>query len=584
MLLGSAHGKVEIDASGVRTGVSDATRSLQDLQKKAYAIGDGLKTLGRNLTIGLTLPIIAMGGAALKAATDFEETRNKTQVVFEDMADTVVASSEKSARALGINKEAYSDYASSMGAALKAGGMAIKETTELAEQAVKHYADIASFHNAKVENVARAWEAAVRGQYEPIQRYFPFITNEYLKTYGIANGLVDANTKNLTANQRAIILNAIALDENLNPAIDDFAETSGGLANQTRIIQAQFHDLLIELGQNLLPIALQVATALNSLLERFNNMSPAMQKVVIGFGAFLAILGPIASMLANVVTVSTTLAPLLSGLGITGTGVATAFGTIATVITGTVLPAIGAFLVAAAPIILAVGLIVGAIALLYWAFKTNFGGIRTTVEQLWFIIKWYFTTMWDFIKRSSQAGLEWLREGWSTAIESIQERFAGFGEWMRTAWQSILNFFGEIRNRIVQVFQIDWSMIGRYIIQGIITGLLGGNSALAAAVMNTAKTILNTFQSTLGVKSPSTKAAWFGRMTSEGYLQGMAAGMNANRIAAMLTRPTQQVANTSSMVVNQHFATGLTTREARRLVAENNEGMVRAFESALGAV
>ena len=584
MLLGSAYGKVEIDASGVRRGVTDASTSLKRLQAVGADVGRALGNVGRTLTIGLTLPIVALGGAALKAATDFEETRNKTIVVFEDMADAVVDSSEKSARALGINKEAYMDYASSIGAALKAGGMNIKEVTQLSEQAVKHFADLASFHNARVEDVARAWESAIRGQYEPIQRYFPFITNEYLKTYGVANGMLDANTKNLTANQRAVIINAIALDEKLNPAINDFAETSGGLANQSRIMKAQFHDLLIELGTNLLPIALQVAEALNSMLEKFNNMSPAMQKVVLGVGAFLAVIGPIANTISAVVTAVSSISGVLTGLGVTLPAVGAALGSIGTVITGTVIPAIGAFLVAAAPIIIAVGLIVGAIALLYWAFKTNFGGIRTTAEQLWFIIKWGFNQMWQTINEGARAGLDVLREGWNNAIENIQERFAGFGEWIRTAWQNILNFFGQIRTRIVQIFQIDWSIIGRMIIRGIITGLLGGNSVLASAVTNVAKTILGTLQKTLSIRSPSAKAAWMGRMTSEGYLQGMAAAMSSRRIADLLARPVSQVAQGAQMMVTQNFSTGLSIREARRVVAENNQQMLQGLETALGGL
>ena len=584
MLLGSAYGKVELDASGVRNGVADATTSLKRLQAMGTDVGKAMQKMGRSLTIGLTLPILALGTASLKAATDFEETKNKTMVVFEDMSDSIIDNSNKSAKALGINKEAYMDYASSIGAALKAGGMGIKETTELSEQAVKHFADIASFHNARVEDVSTAWQSAIRGQYEPIQRYFPFITNEYLKTYGIANGMLDANTKNLTANQRAIIINAIALDEKLNPALNDFEETSGGLANQTRIMQAQFKDLLITLGTNLLPIALQVAEALNSMLEKFNNMSPAMQKVVLGFGAFLAILGPLLSLLGTIITTVSSISGVVTGLGVTLPAISAGFGTLGAVITGTVLPAIGAFLVAIAPIAIPILLIVGALGLLYWAFKTNFGGIRTTTEQLWYILKWGFGKMWDEVNAGAKAGLEVLRENWGNALEGMRERFAGFSEWLRTAWQNILNFFGQIRDRIVQVFQIDWSIIGRNIIQGIITGLLGGNSVLASVVTSIAKNILSTMQSALGSHSHSTKAAYLGKMTSEGYLQGLAAAMNSRRIADLMARPVGQVSNLAHMSVTQNFNTGLSIREARRVVAENNEQMLQGLESALGVI
>src|SRR3990170_3784545 len=295
-----------------------------------------------------------------------------------------LANANKAATALGVSKTQYLDYASSIGAALTAGGMGIKQSSELAEQAVKHFADLASFHNARVEDVALAWQSAIRGQYEPIQRFFPFITNEYLKTYGVANGLLDANTKNLTANQRAIILNAIALDEGLNPALDDFAETSGGLANQGRILKAQWQDALVLLGQNLLPVALKVVHAFNGMLEAFNNLSPTQQKIILGFLGLVAIAGPLLSFLGTVVTVISGIAGLagtLGGLGITLSGVGAALGTVGAVITGTLLPAIGSVLVAAAPIILIIAAIIAVIYLLYLAWKNNFLGIQDIVRS-----------------------------------------------------------------------------------------------------------------------------------------------------------------------------------------------------------
>jgi len=584
MLLGSAYGKIEIDASGVRRGVSQATSSLADLQKVAYQVGDDLKKLGRNLTVGLTLPLVALGGSAIKLASDFEETRNKAVVVFEDMSDSIVANANKAAKNLGINKEAYLDYASSIGAALKAGGASVAESASLSEQAVKHFADLASFHNAQVEDVARAWESAIRGQYEPIQRYFPFITNEYLKTYGIANGMLDANTKNLTANQRAVILNAIALDENLNPAIDDFAETSGGLANQTRSMQAQFHDLLITLGQNLLPIALQVATALNSILEKFNNMSPAMQKVVLGFGAFLAVLGPLLSLLGTLVNFFTTIGPLLSGLGTTLPTISAGFSGMGTAITGITIPSLGAMVAALGPLLLILAAVAAQLLLLKVAWEYNFLGMRSNLQASIGFWKSMWAAFTSWLKGDNDAAMQHLNEGWSTLTERLSENFGGFFKFVQGAWQDFLNYLTQVRDNILRLFQIDWSVIGRYIVQGIASGLISGASVLFSAVQAIAKNILSTLQSSLGVRSPSTKAAWLGKMTSEGYLQGLAKALDANRIAELLSRPVTQVAAGAQMNVVQNFNTGLSIREARRVVSENNQQMLMGLESALGGM
>ena len=70
--LGSAYGKVELDASGVQRGVSTATSSLQKLAVIGEKVGEVLKSVGTKLTIGLTIPILAMGAASIKGASDLE--------------------------------------------------------------------------------------------------------------------------------------------------------------------------------------------------------------------------------------------------------------------------------------------------------------------------------------------------------------------------------------------------------------------------------------------------------------------------------------------------------------------------------
>lgn len=532
--LGSAYGKVEIDSSGVTRGVNSAVGGLKKLEATALTVGGALQSLGQKMTVGLTLPILALGAASVKAASDFEETKNKAMVVFGDMADSVVENSKRAATALGVSQQQYLDYASSIGAALTAGGMGIKDSAELAEQAVKHFADLASFHNARVEDVALAWQSAIRGQYEPIQRYFPFITDSYLKTYGIANGMIDANTKNLTANQRAIIINAIALNEELNPALNDFAETSDGLANSTLIMQAQFKDALVMFGQNLLPIALEVVQGLNKLLTAFNNLPPGVQKAIIVLAGLVAIMGPVISFIGTIVTfigIIAGMATTLSGMGISLGAVASAAGAAATALVG-----VGA---AALTVILPLLLIIATIALVYLAFKNNFMGITTTAKQLWFIIKFAFS------------------EGWKWLVNAVQQ--GGMTVW---------NGFRNMIQRVVQAFRaMNWRDLGKYMIMGIINGLLGGIPALVQAAIRAAKAVLSAVKTTLRIKSPSEEFMKIGAFSGQGFQAGLAKMMDPATIARTMAKPSQSFVNSQSQSNTMYFGNGLTLRDVDALMS-----------------
>ncbi len=577
--LGSAFAKAELDSSGLIRGINDAKTGLLGFQDLALKVGGALKNVGQTMTIGLTLPIIGIGTAAIKMSSDLEETKNKALVVFGEMSDGVIKNAESAATALGTSKRAYLDYASTIGAALTAGGMSIVDATKLSEQAVKHFADLASFHNTQIEDAAKAWESAIRGQFEPIQKYFPFITNQFLITYGTANNLIDENTDELTANERAIILNAIALDEKLNPAMNDFSETSDGLANSTRIAKAEMENALGMLGDNLRPIVTDAVHILNDLLEAFNKLPEGAQKAIIGFGIFLAVAGPFLSFISTIITVVSGISgaiTMIGGLGIPFAAVGAAIGTVITAIAGVV----GTVLAVLGPILL----IIGAVALLYWAFKTNFMGITTAVKQLWFIIVWGFKKMWGDLISGIQEALVNIKEAWDGWIEDNKTKFESWRTWIQTAWQRVLDFFARIRDYIIRVFQnVDWRSIGASMINGLIGGLLGGIPQLVAAAVKAAQAVVSSFDKELDMHSPSRVLEKRGLWTALGYMRGMNRGMDASAIANILARPLLQSSaiTTSQQQINLNFPYGLTIKQATELIADSEDRILNSIKDAL---
>jgi len=582
--LGSAYGKVSLDVKGLKNGVQQGVADLGKLQKAGTLLGSTLKNVGNKLTLGVTLPIAAMGAASIKAASDFEETKNKAVVVFGQMADQVVANANKAGTALGLSRTQYLDYASSLGAAFTAGGLGIEESTALAEQAVKHFADLASFHNARVEDVAAAWQSAIRGQYEPIQRYFPFITNEYLKTYGTANGLVDANTKNLTANQRAIILNAIALDEKLNPAIDDFAETSGGLANQGRILQAQWQNALITLGQNLLPLALKLVTFLNSLLEKFNQLNPTQQKMVIGFLAIAAAIGPILSLFGTLITTATSLIGLFGSGGLLA-GAGTAIAGLGTTITATLIPAIAAVGSALLPILIVLAAIALTVGLVALAWKYNFLGMRDNVN-MWIKI---VTNLWKaftaFLRGDTEAATEYLQEAWQAFVDRFNQIFEKIFN-IQNAWQRFTEFLRNALAKTVQFIRdsfsrIDWSLVGKFILQGIANGMLLGIPGLIVMAGKVASSVLDTIKKDLGIASESKKLKEAGMWARRGFYSGFLGGPSAEDTARALVKPIMNNGGSRSQTVNNYFSGGVTTRQVSGMIDEKLDTFADTIISSL---
>lgn len=451
---------------------------LEGAKKKALAkmeqFGADMTRIGQSMTVAFTLPLIAAGGFAVEAASNLEETKNKATVVFGDMADSVIKNAERADSALGLSQQKYLDYASSIAAALKAGGMGVEESAALAERAVQHFADLASFHNAETADVAVAWQSAIHGQYEPIQKYFPFITDSYLKTYGIANGMLDENIDTLTANQRAVLINAIALDESLNPALNDFAETSDGAANQMRTLQAQSENAAATLGLQLLPYAIQFMQMLSDLITRFQALTPEQQKWVMIIGAVVAAAGPLLMVVGSLITAFTAIA-----------------GVVATVTTPMLV------------VVAVIAAIAAAAYLLYLAWINNWGGIQEKVAAVWAVLQPILMNLWTWLSTNIPLAIEALSNFWTgRLLPAIMAVWAWMSAVLFPFFQALGNFFGAVFNVALTAMAGIWQNV-------LQPALLAVMNVLAGQVMPVFQALADFWQ---GVLQPivSTLADWIG--------------------------------------------------------------------------
>ena len=132
-------------------------------------------------------------------------------------------------------------------------------------------------------------------------------------------GLMGAGEQ-LTAAAKAQASYALIMEQT-TLAQGDFARTSEGLANQTRIMKAQFADLSGELGNKLIPIGLKIITVVSGLVDKFSNLPEPVQNGILVFLGVVAVLGPIITIIG---TVMTTIGGLISAWGAVSGAVAAA--------------------------------------------------------------------------------------------------------------------------------------------------------------------------------------------------------------------------------------------------------------------
>lgn len=325
---------------------SDTADAENETRGALTRIGDSSVKAGKVLTAGLTVPIVGMAVAGIKAASDLAESNSKVGVVFEENADKVRAFAEDAAKSLGISEQKALEATGTFGNLFRAIGLTTAQSADMSTKLVTLAADLASFNNANPEDVLLALRSGLLGETEPLRQFGVSLSAARIEAEALAIGLVKpvGNAEKITAatigvekanreaakamkehgksslEYRDAAAKAARAEEALKeatagsvPELDaaqkaqaaysvimkdtalaqgDFSRTADGLANSQRIAAAQFDDAKAKLGEGLLPVALKFVGVGTSLLGMFNDLSPSGQKVALTVALIAAALGP----------------------------------------------------------------------------------------------------------------------------------------------------------------------------------------------------------------------------------------------------------------------------------------------------
>src|SRR5690606_10398488 len=269
---------------------------------------------------GLAGPLAAVMGAqavtgflkdAVTGAGDLNEETSKTGVVFGKAAKDVLRFAEDANTSMGQTKTQALQAAGTFGVFGKAAGLTGRDLSGFSTEMVTLASDLASFHNTSPEEAIEALGAALRGESEPIRRYGVLLDDASLREEALRQSLVKTTKEALTPQQKTLAAHALIMKQTAD-AQGDFQRTSGDLANQQRILSAQWSDLKTTLGAALLPIVNKVISVFNGWLPGIMDFVSGLTSgkgAASGFGTTLstvfstigAVVGPILSTVVTLV-------------------------------------------------------------------------------------------------------------------------------------------------------------------------------------------------------------------------------------------------------------------------------------------
>lgn len=601
-----SNGKVVISYADLEKGIRDMSKELPKSAAEISGVAEAAGQLGikTESVLSFTETMIAMGEAtdmsADVAATSLAQLANITgmsQNDFDKLGSSIVnlgnnmATTESNIVAMGLRLAgtgtqigltehqlmAMAAAMSSVGIEAQAGGGSMSRVMQKINTEVlssgKKLEGFAQIAGKSASEFAEMWKtepqeaiiAFVKGLDE-IKKAGGDVTSA-LKELGI-NSTQEIDTLGRLAGANQVLADAMNISKEgweENIALTEEAEKRyATFESQLQIFKNKINDIGISIGKPLLEAATAILQALEPVINKigelaqsFADADPKTQKMIMGFVALLAAIGPVLKILglvASVVSVVTNaFAILTTGATATSTaalvlskvfsGLATVFG----VIKGAVVAVAAALSLPVGAVVAIGAAIAGLVALvvIYWdeikaataslweSLIEVWNGIRESFMETWTSISTFFSEMWtgfteivssvwETIKNTIQVGIMFIAELFTMAVEIITLPFRfiweNCKEIIMTAWESIKSIvstginavssvISTVMNTIKSIISSVWNAISSTIssvlnsIKSVVSSVWNAISSVISSVLNSIKSVVssawNSIQSTV---------------------------------------------------------------------------------------
>lgn len=281
----------------VRIGgdIRELNKALRDAEKSLKTAGQRLSDMSRELSLKLTLPMLAFGAASIKAAGEIEALNKSMDATFKGAGRTLgearqeVNELRKAAEAPGL------DFEQAVKASLRLQGVGF--SAERARDIIKQFANAVATAGGTAESLNRVTVQLAQIQSKGkilnedlmiLKENMPGLSQEMIKAFG-------------TADAEGLRKLGISTDEfisKLTTQLTELPRVEGGISNAIVNAGVAIKTFLASVGEslnktfNISQKLEQFSTWLGGLADGFSKMSEGQQKAIAGLGVFAIALGP----------------------------------------------------------------------------------------------------------------------------------------------------------------------------------------------------------------------------------------------------------------------------------------------------
>lgn len=481
--------------------------TLSTVGTKMNAVGNKMSSVGRSLSMRLTAPLLAVGTASAKLASDMNESINKVDVAFKNNSEEVKQWSDTTLEKFGIAKGTALDMAALFGDMATSMGIGTDRAADMSSKLVGLAGDLASFKNISLKEAETALNAIFTGETESIKRLGVVMTQANLQQFAYSQG-IQKNIKDMTESEKVQLRYNYVLEKTVN-AQGDFERTGGGAANQGRLFTESMKELGATIGQQILPIVTPIIAKLNTIIKQFSQLDDGTKRTILVIAAVAAAIGPVivvlGSLISAVGTITTTFSAASLAIG--------KAGGIMAVLTG--------------PVGIAIGAITGAIAVGVLLYK-NWDTIKEKAAELKDVFVEKFTIIKEKIIEIFNNVLDFFKELPENLYSLGVEMFEGFKN-------GIINTSTAVKNAIINTIKSGLEYIKNLPNQmynwgkDMISGFINGIKSMLKKLKSTITGIANAIKAKLHFSRPDEGPLADYETWMPDFMQGLADGIEKSK-------------------------------------------------------
>lgn len=291
-IIGALSVRFGANTAAFEKGLTTVEKKLKGVERNLKKTARKMKTIGRNMSIGVTAPLAALGVTATKTAIQYREAAAQVEQGLKTMGDA--------------SGKTFTQ--------LEADAKRLEKTSLFTRQDIfeKVTANMLTFGNVSGEVFDRAQQAAL----DLSQRLGQDLKSSTIQIGKALNDPIAGISAlsrvgvQFTDDQKAMIKGMVEAGDvagaqaqilaELERQYKGSAQAAQDAAPGDEVMDA-WNEMKLVLGEIIVNVLPPLTEMLAKVIERFNNLSPRMQKIIVVGGALVAALGPVIAAFGSVI-------------------------------------------------------------------------------------------------------------------------------------------------------------------------------------------------------------------------------------------------------------------------------------------